>query len=70
MQIEVIGVYWDGWILELDDQFDAIALGASGELEQWVLVEAELGKNAFQALIVTGHKCIVRQSRNTSVGLP
>ena len=32
VQIEVIGVYWDTWILELDDQFNAIALGASIEI--------------------------------------
>jgi hypothetical protein len=61
VQIEVIGVYWDTWILELDNQFNAIALGASIEIEQWMLVEAELSENAFQAWVVTfGHKCIVK----------
>jgi hypothetical protein len=61
VQIEVIGVYWDTWILELDDQFNAIALGASIEIEQWMLVEAELSENTFEAWIVTfSHRCIVK----------
>jgi hypothetical protein len=61
VQIEVIGVYRDTWILELDDQLNAIALGASIEIEQWMLVEAELSENTFQSWIVTfSHRCIVK----------
>jgi hypothetical protein len=46
MQIEVVSVHRDRWILELDDQLHAIALRASGEIEQRVLVETELSKHA------------------------
>jgi hypothetical protein len=51
VQIEVIGVYRGVWIPELDDQFNAIALGASVEIEQGVLVETQLSENAIQAWI-------------------
>jgi len=33
VQIEVIGVDRDGRIFELDHQFNAVALGASGEID-------------------------------------
>jgi hypothetical protein len=55
VQIEVIGVYRGVWIPELDDQFNAIALGASVEIEQGVLVETQLSENAIQAWI-RGHR--------------
>ena len=34
MQIEIVSVHRDGGIFELDDEFYAIALGASREVEQ------------------------------------
>ncbi len=37
------------WILELDDQFNAITLGAGGELQQGMLVETQLSKDAIKA---------------------
>ena len=55
MQIEVVGVHRHAWILELDDQFNAITFRASIEIEQWVLVETQLSENAIQALI-RGHR--------------
>lgn len=65
VQIEVIGVDRDGRILELDHQFNALALGASGKLEQWMLVEAELRENAFDAdLRTVAHKKIVFDNRS------
>jgi hypothetical protein len=33
MQVEIISVYRDRRVLELDDQFDAVAFGARGEIE-------------------------------------
>jgi hypothetical protein len=61
MEIEVVGVHRHAWILELDDQFNAIAFGASVEIEQGVLVETQLSENAIQAWLVTfSHKCIVK----------
>jgi len=60
VQIEVIGMYGDAWIPELDDQFNAIALGASVEIQQRVLVEAQLGPHAFDAQMgIIGHQKIV-----------
>src|SRR6202041_897946 len=43
MQIEIVGVYRDRCVFELDDYFYAFAFGAGGEVQQRVLVEAELG---------------------------
>ena len=39
MHVEIISVHRDGRILELNDEFYAIALGASREVEQWMLVK-------------------------------
>jgi len=65
VQIEVIGVDRDGRILELDHQFDAFAFGTSGELEQRMLVKAELGKDAFDPdLRTVVHKKIVFDNQN------
>ena len=51
MQIEIIRVHRDGRILELNDEFYSIALGASREVEQWMLVKTQLGENAVQPWI-------------------
>ncbi len=60
VQIEVISVDRDRRILELDDQLNAVALGASGKIEQWMLLKSELGKDAFDPDMRTvDHKKIV-----------
>jgi hypothetical protein len=65
MQVEVISVHRNGRILELDDELHAIALGASREIQQWMLVESQLSQDAFQAWIAAfGHKCIVKATEN------
>ena len=61
MQVKVVSVHRDGWISKLDNQLHTIAPGASGEIQQRVLIKAELSEDAFQTWIVTfGHKCIVK----------
>ena len=60
MEVEVVSVHRHRRILELDDQFNAVALGASGEIEQGVLVETKLSEDSFQTWIIAlSHRCIV-----------
>ena len=49
MQIEIIGVDWDIGILELDDDLDSVAFGPRGEVQQRMLVQAQLSEDALQA---------------------
>jgi hypothetical protein len=42
VQIEVIGVHGHGRVFELDDDLHAFAFGTRGEVQQRMLVEAEL----------------------------
>ena len=68
MQLKIIGMHGNVRIFELDDDFHGIALGACIEIEQRVLVEKQLSKDAFQAQTTGfGHKCIVNPLKNTSV---
>ena len=53
MQVEVVSMHWDGWILKLDDQLNAIALGTRAEIKQGVLVKAQLSQDPFQTWIAT-----------------
>jgi hypothetical protein len=48
MKVEVVGVHRHGRILELDDQFDAVTLCSSREIEQGMLVQTQLSENSFQ----------------------
>src|SRR5580698_1056485 len=48
MHVEVISVYGDRRILELYDQLDAIALGASRKVQQRVLVEPQLSEDTIK----------------------
>jgi len=66
VKIEVIGVDRDGRILELDHQFYAVALRASGKIEQWMLVKSELREDAFDAdLRTVVHKKIVFDNQSS-----
>ena len=49
MQIEVVGVYRERGVFELDGDFHAFALGTRGEVQQRMFVKAELGEDAVQA---------------------
>ena len=40
MEIEMVGVHGDGFVLEFDDDLDAVSFGASGEIQERMLVEA------------------------------
>ena len=51
MEIEIVGVHGDGFVLEFDDDLDAVSFGASGEIQERMLVEAELGKDAVEARV-------------------
>jgi len=48
VQIEVVGVNWNGRILEIDDDLDTLALFARGKIEQGVLIQLELGKDTVE----------------------
>jgi hypothetical protein len=42
VEIEVVGVHGEAWILELDDDFDGVAFGTGGKRQQRVLIEPKL----------------------------
>lgn len=50
MQNETISVDGNGGILELDDDFDSFAFGMRREVKQGMLVKAQLGKDAIEAV--------------------
>ena len=63
MEVEVIGVDGNRGIVELDDDFHAIAFGAGGEVQQRMLVELELGEHAVEAWVGGfGHSAIVLEA--------
>ena len=49
VEVEIVGVHGDGFIFELDDDLNPFALGMRGEIQERVLVEAELGEDAVEA---------------------
>ena len=55
MHLEIVGVYGDGFVLELDDDFDPFVFGAGGEVQKWVLVELKLGLDAVEPFGWSGH---------------
>ena len=58
MQIKVIRVHRHTLILELDDDLDAIALGARREVQEWMFVQTKLCGNAVETGI-----CAIVHSR-------
>jgi hypothetical protein len=67
MKLEIVGMYGDVRILELDDDLHAFALAARGEVEQRVLVEAKLGKHAVEASVSRfRHGMILIESTETA----
>jgi hypothetical protein len=66
MEIEIVGVHGDGFVLELDDDLDAVSFGAGGEIQERMLVEAELGEDAVEARVCTfGHARILAEGVGT-----
>ena len=61
VQIKIVRVHRGGFIFELDDDPDTFALGARREVQQRVLVEAELREDAVEASIYWIHQAIVKQ---------
>src|SRR5579872_192804 len=51
MQVEVIGMNCNALVLELDDDFDAIALSARRKVQQWMLIQAQLPKHTLETRI-------------------
>jgi hypothetical protein len=49
VEFEIIGMHGNRGVFELDDQFNAFAFGAGGEVQQRMLVEAELGQDSVEA---------------------
>ena len=63
MEIEIVGVHGDGFVFELDDDLDAVSLGACGEVQERMLVKAELRQDAVEARVGRlGHLAIVEQA--------
>ena len=56
MEVEVIGVHGNGFVFELDDDFNALALGARGEVQKWMFVEPQLGEDTIKSNISTGSR--------------
>ena len=48
VEFEIVGMHRNRRIFEIDEDFDAFAFGASGEIQQRMLVELQLRKNAFE----------------------
>ena len=48
MKIEIISVHRNGFIFELDDDFDTVVLGARGKIQERMIVEAQLRQDAFE----------------------
>jgi hypothetical protein len=49
MEIEIISVHRNRFIFEVDDDLDAFSLSARREVQQRVLIEAELREDAVEA---------------------
>ncbi len=60
MKFEVVGMHGDRWTFEFDDHFHGFALGASGEMEQGMLIKAQLGEDTCEPRVgVIGHDPIL-----------
>ncbi len=65
MKLEVVGMHWNRWILELDDHFHRVAFGARREIKQRMFVELQLRENTFEPRI-----CVIGQDMIlTAVGI-
>ena len=64
MKFEVIGMYGDRGILEIDDYFHSFAFCAGRKIQQRVFVELELRQDAFNARV-----CFVGHSTNSNGSL-
>jgi hypothetical protein len=49
VQVEIIRVDGDGFVLELDDDLDAFALGARGKIQQGMLVKTKLRQHSLES---------------------
>jgi hypothetical protein len=64
VHIKVIGVDGDGFIFEINEEFDAFAFGASREIQQRVFVEAKLGQDAVKPGVRSlGHFAILAEGK-------
>ena len=62
VEIEIVGVHGNGFVFELDDDLDAVPLGARGKVQERMLVEAELSLDAVEARVCTfGHARILAE---------
>jgi len=48
MKFEIIGMHRNRGVPEVYENFHALAFGASGEIQEWMFVELELRKDAFE----------------------
>ena len=49
MKIEIINMYGNGSVFELDDDLNTFTLGARGKVQQRMLVQAQLIEDTFEA---------------------
>jgi hypothetical protein len=49
MQVEIVGVYGNGCVFELNNDFYAVAFAPSGKIQEGVLVELKLREHAVEA---------------------
>jgi len=60
VEFEVVGVYGDRRVSVIDENFDPLAFGVSGEIQQGMFVECKLLKNTLQPRVgCIGHRKIV-----------
>ena len=61
MKIEIINMYGNGSVFELDDDLNTFTLGARGKVQQRMLVQAQLIEDTFEARTFNfGHRMIVK----------
>ena len=64
MEIEVVGMNGNAFVLKSDDDLDAIAFGARGKDQKWMLVKTELGENAVEACVGFRHRGILAEGES------
>ena len=66
VQLEIVRVHGNGFIFEFDDDLDAFALGARGEVQERVFVEAQLSEDAVETRVGRfGHLAILAEGERT-----
>jgi len=70
VEIEVVGVHGDGLVFKVDDDFDAVTLGAGGEVQQGVFVETKLGEDTIEASVFRHVAIVAKRLTSRDAGAP